>query len=179
MNELKFSILNYINHFGIYDYIAYIWLFLTFLILISLSLLLLKKSTKLSIILLLFSFILLLAGPFVLKYFLDKTVRPVEISKLKYQKLHFSNTLIVDFTLKNISKKPYSLCQINTKVYKTSKSKLKKIINRLKPISARTILVKRILKANKTLDNRVVFYNFIYPGNINVSVSAECYRGSL
>lgn len=179
MNELKSSILTYINHFGIYDYIAYAWLILTFLILIFLSLLLIKKSTKLSIIMILFSFLLLFIGPFALKYFLDKTIRPVKIEHLRYKKLHFSNTLIVDSDIKNISKKPYTLCQIETKIYRYSKSKFKTFINRLKPIKYMTILKRVELKAGETMSNRAVFYNFSYSYDINTSVIAECYGGKL
>ena len=175
MNELKFSIFNYINHFGLYDYVAYIWLFLTFLILLFLAMLFIKKSTKFSILLMLLSFILLFAGPFVLKHFLDKTLRPVLVSHIKYQKLHFSNTLIVDSSIENISQKPYNFCQIDTKIYKPSNSKLKDFINRLKPIEYRSILSKRELKAGATMQNRTIFYNFSYSGDINISVNAECY----
>ncbi|MFK5881629.1 MAG: DUF2393 family protein [Sulfurospirillum sp.] len=175
MNELKFSIFNYINHFGIYDYIAFIWLFLTFLILLFLSILFIKKSIKISLILILLSFVLLFVGPFALKYFLNKTIWPVLVSHIKYEKLHFSDTLIVDSDIKNISKKPYNFCQINTKIYRPSNSKFKNFINKLKPIEYRTILSKRELKAGETMQNRTIFYNFSYKGDVNISVDAECY----
>jgi len=175
MGELKFSIFNYIEHFSIYDYMAYIWLLLTFLTLLFLSLLFIKKSIKLSIIIILFSLIILFTGPFVLKYFLDKIIRPVKISNVSYKKLHFSNTLIVDSSIKNLSKKPYSFCQIDTIVYKPSNSKLKNLINKLKPIKYMTIIIKRELKVGAIMKNRVTFYNFTYNGDINISVDAECY----
>ena len=175
MKELKFSIFNYLNHFGLYDYIAYIWLFLTFFILLILSIILIKKSIKISIILILFSLLLFFIGPPVLKYFLDTTIRPVEISKINFKKLHFTDTLIVDTKIKNISKKIYSECQINAKVYKQGETKIKIFINKLKPITHRTILSKVKLKSGESMDNRMIFYNFIYNHDINVSISAECY----
>ncbi len=175
MNELKFSIFNYLNHFGPYDYIAYIWLILTFFIFLILSIILIRKSLKLSIFIMLLSFILLFIGPFALKYFLDKTVRPVEINKVRFQKLHFSKTLIVDSQIKNISKKTYSQCQISTKVYKQEKTQIKTFISKLKPIAQRTILSKIELKSGDSMKNRIVFYNFAYNHDINVSIMAECY----
>ncbi len=175
MNELKYSIFNYIDHFSIYDYMAYIWFLLLFLILLVLSILLVKKSLKISIILILFSFIYLFITPFILKYFLDKTLRPTRVSQIKYKKLHFSDTLIIDSKIENLSKKPYVFCQINTKVYKPSTSTLKNFINKLKPIKYKSIITKRELKAGETMQNQTVFYNFSYNGDINVSVSAECY----
>lgn len=175
MNELKFEVLNYLNHFGLYDYIAYIWLFLTFFILLILALILIKKSTKISIILILFSLILFFIGPPALKYFLDTAIRPVKISKTSFKKLNFSNTLIVDTKIKNISKNTYSECQINTKVYKQGKTKIKNFINKLKPITHRTILSKEKLKPGESMDSRIIFYNFTYNNDINISLSAECY----
>jgi len=175
MNELKFSIFNYLNHFRLYDYVAYIWLFLTFFILLVLSLILIKKSTKISLILILFSLVLFFIGPPVLKYFLDTTIRPVKISKINFKKLNFSDTLIVDTIIKNISKNIYNECQINTKVYKRGKTKIKTFINKLKPITHRTIISKAILKPGESMDNRIIFYNFTYNHDINVSTSAECY----
>ena len=175
MGELKFSIFNYIEHFGIYDYMAYIWLLLIFLTLLFLSLLSIKRSVKFSLILILFAFILLFTAPFALKYFLDKTLRPVKISHIKHQKLHFSNTLIVDYKIENISKKPYIICQIDTKVYKPSNSKLKTFFNKLKPIANKTIISKRELGVGVTMNSRTTFYDFAYGGDINISVDAECY----
>ncbi len=175
MNELKFSIFNYLNHFGLYDYIAYAWLFLTFFIFLILSLILIRKSTKISIILMLISFILFFTGPPILKYFLDTTIRPVKISKINFKKLHFSNTLIVDTKIENISKKIYNECLINVKVYKREKTKIKIFISKLKPITYRTIISKQKLKPGEFMSSRIVFYNFTYNHDINVSTSAECY----
>ena len=176
MNELRFSIFNYLNHFGLYDYIAYIWLILTFFIFLILSLVLIKKSMKISIILILFSFSLLFIGSPILKYFLDITTRPVEIGKVNFKKLHFSNTLIIDTKIKNISKKSYSECQINTKVFKREKKKIKIFISKLKPITHRTILSKQELKSGESMNKRIIFYNFTYNHDINVSLNVECYQ---
>ena len=176
MNELKFSIQNYINHFGLYDYIAYIWLFLTLFILLILSFILIKKSIKISILLILFSIVLFFIGPPTLKYFLDATIRPVEITKTSFKKLHFSDTLIVDTKIKNISKNIYSQCQISAKVYKQAKSKIKIFVNKLKPIAYRTILSKTKLKPGESMDKQIIFYNFTYNHDINVSISTVCYQ---
>ncbi len=175
MSELKFSIFNYINHFSLYDYMAYIWLLLTFFILIILSIIIMKKSLKISIIMILLSFILLSIGPIILKNFLDKALRATQIKNVNFEKLHFSNTLIVNSVIKNVSEKAFSQCQIKTKVYKSSDSKIKSFINELKPIRYRTILEQRVINPGAIIDNRIVFNNFIYSGDINISIKAECY----
>ena len=175
MNELKTALILYAKNFTFYDYAAYSWLFLTFLILIVFSALIAKKSATLSILTFFFSFILILGGPYTIKYLLDKTIRETKITNLKYYKLHFSDTLIVDFTIKNLSKTDFKVCLVDTKVYKASKSKLKSFINKLKPIRYRPILYKERLDKNSSVDKRVVFDNFRYNKDVNVSVEAKCY----
>ncbi len=175
MSELKTALILYVHNFSIYDYIAYIWLFLTFLVFLVLSIFTSGKSNKLSFLLLLISFLLLIIGPFIIKPFLDHTIRANKIENLIYKKLHFSNTLIVDFSIKNLSKKDFHTCLIKTSVYKASKSKLKTYIYKLKPILNQSIIDKEIIQAGTSIKKRVVFDNFIYNKDINISLKANCY----
>ncbi len=175
MNELKTALILYAKNFTFYDYAAYSWLFLTFLILIIFSALIAKRSTTVSILAFFFSFILIFAGPYTIKYFLDKTIRETKILNLKYYKLHFSDTLIVDFTIRNLSETNFKVCLVDTKVFKASKSKLKSFINKLKPIRYKPILYKERLDKNDSIDKRVVFDNFRYNKDIDISVEAKCY----
>jgi len=50
IEAIKTSILNYINHFTMYDYIAFAWLVLTFFIALLLSIILTKKSALAAVI---------------------------------------------------------------------------------------------------------------------------------
>lgn len=175
MDELKLSILTYIHNLGLYDYIAFAWLLITFFVLLVLAIILIKKSTKLSMFFLLLSIVLLITGPFSIKYYLGKTIRTVKIENIKFQKLNFSNTLIIDYDIKNKSKKSFKLCEIKTIVYKKSPSKIRLFLNKLKPIALRTILLKeQILPSNPT-KKRLVFDNFVYNQDVNVSIDAQCY----
>ncbi len=175
MIELKFSILNYIHNLSLYDYLAFVWLFLTFLVLVILAIIIMKKATKTSMFILLLSLFLLLIGPFIIKNYLNKTLRTVDTSDVKFQKLHFSNTLIVDYKIKDLSKQDFKECEVQIKVYKPSPSKIKLFVNRLKPIEQRTILLKEHIKAGDFIQKRSVFDNFVYNKDINVSVQAQCY----
>ncbi len=175
MTELKFSILEYIQNLGLYDYLAFAWLFLTFLILIILSIIIMKKAIKTSMFVLLLSLILLLIGPFFIKHYLNKTLRRVDTRSIQFQKLNFSNTLIVNYKIKNLSKKSFKECEIHITVYRPSASKLKLFLNKLKPIEQKTILIKEPINANDFADKRFVFDNFSYNRDINVSVEAQCY----
>jgi len=175
MYELKISILTYIHNLGLYDYIAFAWLLITFFVLLILAIITIKRFTKLSMFLLLLSMVLLIIGPFSIKYYLGKTIRTVSINSIKFQKLNFSNTLIVDYNVENRSKKTFKLCEIKTIVYKKSQSKIKLFLNQLKPIALRTILLKEKIAPGNFVSKRLVLNNFTTNQDINVSIEAQCY----
>ncbi len=175
MHSLKLSILTYIHNLGLYDYMAFAWLLITFFVLLILAVIIIRKSTKLSMFLILFSMILLFTGPFLIKYYLGKTIRAVKVDNIKFQKLNFSNTLIIDYNIKNKSKKPFKLCETKTTIYKKSPSKIRLFLNQLKPIAFRTILVKEPIAPNASISKRLVLDNFTTKYDINISVEAQCY----
>lgn len=175
MNELKASISLYINHFTNYDYIAFAWLLATFLLLLVLAVLSIRKSPKFSLFLVILSFILFFIGPLFLKTFLDKTIRPVAIKNINYEKLHFSHTLILNWDIKNLSRKPYKYCKITTLIYKPSSAKITLFMNKLNPILRKTLFEKKDINPNEIDNNSLVLNNFYNSSDINVSVQAECY----
>ncbi len=175
MYDLKLSILTYIHNFGLYDYIAFVWLLVTFFVLLILAVIIIKKSTKLSMFLILLSIILLIVGPFSIKYYLGKTIRAVKINNIKFQKLNFSHTLIIDYSIKNESKKSFRLCETKTIIYQKSQSKIKLFLNQLKPIAFRTILIKEPIAPSASINKRLVLDDFTTNYDINVSIDAQCY----
>ncbi len=172
---MKLSILNYIHHFTMYDYVAYAWLTLTFFIAILLSILLAKRSIFMSILTLLFSLSILLAGPIVLKNILDNFLRPNQTNLTTYKKLTFTNVLIVDGEIINSSKKDFSLCLVNASVYKEGKNSLYKFLNKLKPFRKKSISVEKQIKVDSAQEFKIVFYDFNFDGDINVTIKSECY----
>ncbi|MCF6174109.1 MAG: DUF2393 domain-containing protein, partial [Campylobacteraceae bacterium] len=143
--------------------------------LIILSLIIMKRAVKTSMVLLLFSFFFLIIAPFFLKHYLDKTFRTVAVTSVKFQKLNFSNTLIIDYKINNLSKINFKECEIQVVVFKPSVSKYNLFINKLKPIAHRTILSKEKIDANTSKEKRYVFDDFTYDRDVNVSVSTQCY----
>ncbi len=175
IETLKVSLLNYINHFTIYDYFAYAWLILLFFTLLVLAIMLSKKTPLFSVFLVLLSFTLLFVGPFALKSYLDNTLRKTEVSTKNVQKLHFTNTLIVQGEVKNLSKRELNLCSIDVKVIKLGKNSFQNFLNRLKPIRKKSITLKKRLDINSSIEFKVVFDNFNYTKEFNTSLSSKCY----
>jgi len=176
IDALKLSLLTYVKHFGLYDYLAFGWLLFTFLALIILASLIAKKSSVASLFMIIIALILLVVSPFFIKLKLSEITRATttEISLVK--KLTFSDSLIVEGSITNHSTKDFSLCLVHTSVFKqTDAQGLKAFINRLKPIANQSILVKQTLLKEGVMEFQSVFDDFVYSGDVNASLSAECY----
>lgn len=176
IDALKLSLLTYVKHFGLYDYLAFGWLLFTFLALIILASLIAKKSSVASLFMIIIALILLVVSPFFIKLKLSEITRATttEISLVK--KLTFSDSLIVEGSITNHSTKDFSLCLVHTSVFKqTDAQGIKAFINRLKPIANQSILVKQTLLKEGVMEFQSVFDDFVYSGDVNASLSAECY----
>lgn len=176
IDALKLSLLTYVKHFGLYDYLAFGWLLFTFLALIILASLIAKKSSVASLFMIIIALILLVVSPFFIKLKLSEITRATitEISLVK--KLTFSDSLIVEGSITNHSTKDFSLCLVHTTVFKqTDAQGIKAFVNRLKPIANQSILVKQTLLKEGVMEFQSVFDDFVYSGDVNASLSAECY----
>lgn len=175
IDAIKASILYYANHFSMYDYAAFAWLILIFFVSILLAIIVAKKSPIFSVIIIIFSLSILFIGPFMVKHYLNKLLRPSQNITLEVKKLQFSDSLIVNGNIKNISKNNYSTCKVNILVVKSSKSDVQKFINKLKPLREKTIFIDNVVEVNATKEFRVVFDNYTYSNDINISINSECY----
>jgi len=175
IEALKSSILNYISHFSMYDYVGYAWLILVFFVSIILAIFLARKSAFLSVFILLISLTLLFAGPFILKYYLDQFLRPTITNTTSIKKLTYTNALIVTGEVENISKMNFSTCSVDISVLKSSRGTIKNILNQLKPIRKMTISIDKPVLIGEREEFRVVFDRYTYNKDINVSVNSKCY----
>jgi hypothetical protein len=175
LQNLKQSLIDYLNALTIYDYAAFGWLLFLFLIILTLAILLGRKRPTLAISLIMITIVLMFVAPFGIKFFLDKTVRKVEIVTEKISKLHFASSLIISGHVVNDGKVPFKKCRINAKVFKISENKYKNILNNLKPLRNKTIVVDKNISQGESAMFKIVFENFTYAKEYNVSLSGECY----
>ena len=175
-DAIKLSLLTYIKHFGLYDYLAFGWLIFTFLVLIILASLIAKRSAVASLLLIIFALILLVVSPFFIKMKLGETIRPTTTEVTMVKKLTFSDSLIVEGTLYNTSQKDFTICLVQASIFKQIDTQgLKTFINKLKPIANQSIFVKENLPKEGSLDFQSVFEDFRYNGDVNATLKAECY----
>ena len=173
--NLKASLTDYIHTLTVYDYAAFGWLLLLFIIILTLSILLSKKKPKLASFLIFLTFILMFIGPIAIKIFLDKTIRKVEIIDQNSTKLNFSKSLLITGKIENHGKINLHKCYVNTKVLKTSQNKYLNFLYNLKPIRKRTIVTESNISKDESEEFKVVFEKFNYKKDYSVTVSAECY----
>ncbi len=174
MNELKQRIIDYIHHLTIYDYFAISWVGVFFLFLMLIVFLNIKKRAKFAFFLFVITLLITVFSPIFIKLYFDKTVRKVDILNQKITKLHFAKMLIIKGKLQNKGKIDFKKCRIFTKVVKKDKNKYKNILNSLKPLRKKSILLDRELKKDSLERFKVVINDFDL-SDYEVKVTAECY----
>ncbi len=173
--QLKQSLSEYIEHLTLYDYAAYGWLLFLFVIVLILALVVSKKRPILSIILILFSVISIFIAPFGIKYFLDNSVRKSVIIDKNVTKFNFKDVLVVTGSVKNSGKIDFQKCSVHAKIIKYHKNSIKDFLSKFKPLKIKSILLDEEIKKNEQKKFKIVFENFKYSGEYNVTVDAECY----
>jgi len=176
LNSLKESVLNYIHHLTVYEYIAFGWVLFLFTTLLILSVMIANKKPFFSLLLILFNFTLLSLSPILIKIFMEKTVKRAEVRILKQEYLRFGKSVIVEGTVTNKGKIDFRECEIKGKIVKIGSNSLKNLLYLLKPLKRKKIFLKKKLQKGKSLEFRLVFNDFKRSKkDYNVTVDAECY----
>jgi len=175
-DALKLSLLTYVKHLGFYDYLAFAWLLFTFIVLIFLAILIAKRSSALSLLLIILALILFIIAPIVIEYKLNLALRTTSTEVTMVKKLVFSNSLIIDATIYNHSSKPFTLCLVHTYITKANNATgIQALLTLLKPLANQSILVKEDIQKNDSIQYQAVFDAFTYNEEVNATVKAECY----
>jgi hypothetical protein len=173
--DLRQRFLDYIEYLTIYDYFALSWIGLLFFLSVVISLLLIKKNIILSFIVVLFSFIMLLISPIVIKVVFDQDIKKVELSDQKIDRLGFSKILVVKGSIKNISKIDFKKCRVLASILEENQNSYQKYINYLKPLRKKSIVIEKELKREDSYSYKIVFEDFNLTKGYLVKVYGECY----
>jgi len=175
--SIKISFITYLNHLGLYDYIGLLWYGVTFIILIILAIFIAKRSSVLSLFVIILALLFCVITPFVLKYKLNSLLRPTAAELQLVKKLTFSDTLIIEALIRNTSEKPFSTCLIQTHIYKKTEAQgIKATLLRLKPFTNQSILSKSVIAPNADFEFKTAIDGFTYDGEVNADIKAECYK---
>ncbi len=176
VEAIKLSIITYFGHLGLYDYLALVWLIVTFFIIIVLAVMVAKRSSALSLLLIVFALFFLAAAPFVIKSKISQTIRTNTATVTTLKRLTFTPTIVIEASVQNRSNNSFSLCLLNATVNKkTNEENIKNFINKLKPLANQSIVIKRNLLKGETMEHQFVFDDFKYNGEVDATIKAECY----
>jgi len=173
MNNFKVILHNFINSLHQYDYILFSVSAALFLLLLLLAIVL-REKTKLSLLIVLLSFVILIAGPIFGYKFVHDTLYKNKITDLKIKKLEFSQALVIKGKILNLGTQKFSTCRINAKAFQGATNFLEEIVFPFKPFSKMSIVKDESLDINQSLDFKIILEPFTYSKEYNVSIKAEC-----
>lgn len=175
METPKHPLLVYISHFQMGDYIAFAWLVLLFFLFIFLAILLAKKRPGLAIGIVLLDLLLLFGGPFVMKHYLDRSLRSHHASLDHVQQLVFSETLIVQGTLTNTSPITFTWCSVGVEVLPKKEGKITDMLKGLKPFYRGSISLEEPLASGESVAFEKLIDGFRMDETMEVALKTECY----
>jgi len=169
---LKAKIQEFINSLILYDYILFGSILILFVLLIVLAILL-RHRLGLAVTMVLLAFVLFVAGPPLGYIELHKYLFKNEVTLIAKKELHFTPAVIVEGSLKNLSKFDFKECKITADFYRVTKNKYKNYIYKLKPFKKKTIIEKDIVRG-ETRNFKMIIEPFSYKKEYNISLGASC-----
>lgn len=173
MDALKASIKALVNSFHLYDYVligASAGLFLLLLLLA----IVLRHKTLTSLLLIIFSFIVIAVGPVIGYKFVHGTIYKHSITDMLIKPLAFSEAILIKGTLTNQGRQTFNSCQINAKAYRGADNFLEELVYPLKPFLETSIVTEDALDVNSSMDFKILLEPFTYAKEYNISVKANC-----
>ncbi len=155
----------------IYDYILFGSLLFIFILFIIIGILL--RGRTIAIFLVLFAFLELLVGSTYGYIKMHEYIFKNEISLTNQKKLTFTQAIVVNGTLKNLSKVDFKNCTVTAKAYKVKENKLHERLLQFKPIAKMSIIESNITIGEER-EMKLIIEPFTYAGDYNISLGADC-----
>lgn len=175
IQNLKNSIFFIWQNAGYIDFLAYGWSFLCFLLIFFVGIFLASRwSWQVGFLLIFVGFFAFLSSPYFINQELNSRLRPVKIEQKFKKQLEFSDTLLLEYELTNLSKQELNSCKIDIKFHKNSKSSIKNYANSLSPFLTKTILIKEPIASENSKLIKATINNFAFV-DYNISVRTECF----
>ena len=164
---------DFIETLHVYDYILFALSGSIFLTLLFLAILI-RDKTRPSLLLILLSFIILIAGPIIGYQFIHSTLYKTKISELSIKKLEFSQAVVIKGILTNLGKQSFKKCKISSSAYKGANNFVEEIIFPLKPFIKGSIVKDDIIDINDSIKFKLLLEPFTYTNEYNISIKVNC-----
>lgn len=173
MNKLKASFQALVESFHMYDYVLFGVSGGLFLLLLFLAILL-RNKIGLSLLFVLLSFIVLIAGPIMGYKYIHESIYKTKISELTIKKLEFSQALVIKGTITNLGKESFKKCKVSSSAYKGPTNFLEELVFPLKPFVKRSIIKEENIDINDSIDFKILLEPFTYSNEYNISLKVDC-----
>ncbi|EAI4483975.1 TPA: DUF2393 family protein [Campylobacter lari] len=113
-----------------------------------------------------------------LGYFLiDTKVRSRITSLDNAQFFVYDNSLSVDYSLTNTSKKSFRYCKLKVEVFKKSddNSTFKNLIHTIKPLRSKSTMIEKTINPQQTINLKTKFSDFKEGQNFDIEISSKCF----
>ncbi len=176
LSNLLGSLFYYLNHLELKDYLALVWFVLLSFSFLVLGLMLLRKHIILGFLVSITMIFILLGGPFVIKWYLNESLRKTESKVLLAKQLNFSNTFLIRVKVKNLSQQHLSKCRLYFTLYKDSENKYKLFFSKLKGIRNFNKLVEIHLPVGGEFEYKYALNNIRLQEDTKLDIVSECYK---
>lgn len=173
MNQLKATLQEFIASLHMYDYLLFSAAGALFILTLLLAIVLRKKPV-LSLVLVLLSFIVLIALPVTGYNYVHGQLYKTELTNLTIKRLEFSEAIVIKGTVTNLGRQSFRRCRISSHAYKGASGFLEELIYPLKPFQRVSILKEEELPINHDLDFKLVMEPFTYSDEYNISIKVDC-----
>jgi hypothetical protein len=169
---MKAKLTAFIDQLMFYDYLLFGGSLLLFLLLLILAILL-RERLAAALLCVFAAFAVLVLGPTLGYVTLHEQLFRHEIRLTEVKKLTFTDALLVQGTLTNLSGRPFSRCRISADLYKVSHNALLDRIRPYFPRQSGTVL-KEGIAPGAEVAFKIFVEPFSYTDDYNVSIGASC-----
>jgi len=173
LSKLKEVFQDFAQTLHMYDYVLFGVSGALFLVLLFLAILL-RNKVGLSLLIVLISFIILIAGPIVGYNLIHGSLYKTKISDLSIKKLEFTQAVIIKGTITNLGKENFKKCKISSSAYRGAHNVLEEWVYPLKPFIKRSIIKEEQIDINSSIDFKILLEPFTYSKEYNISLKVNC-----
>lgn len=174
LSSIKASILFAIAHANLVQWLAYAFVLVVFLLILLVAIFIAMRSWwQIGFLLIVAGFGGLFYGMYEVHGFLSNRLYPVQISEISSRRFEYSDTLLVDFTLTNLSTKPLLGCDVHLSFYRPSQQAWRDVLNSLRPFRVQIISTNSIAPSSSEQVVRTI--KGFGVGEYAINKRVECY----
>ncbi|MCV3386005.1 DUF2393 domain-containing protein [Campylobacter lari] len=173
--HIREQMIFYTTHLHLIDFLLMALVIFFFIITLFIALIIRNKPTFAFMVI--FLGILCSASIAYLGYFLiDTKVRSRITSLDNAQFFVYDNSLSVNYSLTNTSKKSFRYCKLKVEVFKKSNDNtFKNLIYTIKPLRSKSTMIEKIINPQQTINLKTKFSDFKEGQNFDIKISSKCF----